>query len=55
MEYSQAINERQTLTVSVVIFSAPSGERFRIEKWNSTEKEISGESHPSVWDGGDLV
>lgn len=55
VEYSQAINERQTLAVSVVFFSAPSGERFRIEKWNSTEKEISGESHPSVWDGGDLV
>ncbi|MBS6586250.1 MAG: hypothetical protein KH345_08850 [Eubacterium sp.] len=55
VEYSQAINERQTLAVSVVFFSAPSGERFRIEKWNSTEKEISGESHPSVWDGEDLV
>ena len=55
VEYSQAINERQTLAVSVMFFSAPSGERFRIEKWNSTEKEISGESHPSVWDGEDLV
>ena len=55
VDYSQKINERQTLAVSVVFYSAPAGERFKILKWNSTEQEISGESHPSVWDGGDLV
>lgn len=55
VDYTQKINERQTLAVSIVFYSAPAEERFSITKWNSTEAEISGESHPSVWDGGDLI
>lgn len=55
VDYSQEINERQTLAVSVVFFSAPGEERFDILRWSAVEAEIDSESHPSVWDGGDLV
>lgn len=55
VEFSQEINERQTLAVSVLFYSAPEEERFKIEKWKNTEAEFSRESHPSVWDGGDPV
>lgn len=55
VDYSQPINDRQTLAVSVVFFSAPGEERYDILKWSAVEAEIDGGSHPSVWDGGELV
>jgi len=55
VDYSQPINDRQTLAVSVVFFSAPVDEHYDIIKWSAVEAEVGGDSHPSVWDGGDLV
>lgn len=55
VEYSIEMNGRQSLAVSVVFFSAPAGDRFDITGWSCTENNAIEDSHPSVWDGGDLV
>lgn len=55
VDYSAEINERQTLSVSVMFYSNPAGNRYDILKWKSGTENIEQDSHPSVWDGGDLV
>ena len=54
-DYSVEMNARQTLTVSVLFYGVTSDVRYDILEWRTAEAEISGESHPSVWNGGDLV
>ncbi len=55
VDYSVVINDRQQLSVSVVFFSSPAGERYRILRWQSGTEADQEESSPAVWDGSDLV
>ncbi len=54
-DYSVRINDRQTLSVSVVFYSAYTEERYAILLWQSGTDDNLEESRPSVWDGSDLV
>ncbi len=53
-DYSVEINERQMLSASVIFYSDPAEERYRIISWKNTSEEIPTDDHQSVWDGGDL-
>lgn len=54
-DYSVSINERQSLSVSVVFYRAAADARYRILSWRSDSSgSISGDDHPSVWDGEEL-
>lgn len=55
VDYSVGINERQVLSVSVMFYSGPADSRYDILRWQSSTEDIEQDSHPSVWDGGDLV
>lgn len=54
-DYSLEINDRQSLSVSVLFYRTVTDNRYKIISWQSTSEEISGDNHQSVWDGGELV
>ena len=55
VDYSVEINDRQSLAVSVLFYSAPSAGRYDILGWQSITSDTSDDSHQNVWDGGDLA
>ena len=54
-DYSVRINDRQHLSVSAVFLRNAGEKRYEILLWQSVTDETSGDSHPSVWDGSELV
>ncbi len=55
-DYSVKINERQSLSVSVVFYRTVLNERYRILSWRSVSSgSVSGDDHPAVWDGEDII
>lgn len=54
VDYSVELNDRQRLSVSVLFRSAYNEYRYEILSWKTTTEETAGESHPNIWDGGDI-
>lgn len=52
-EYSEPINERQTLFVSVTFYDdfAQNGERCQINRWQSGTQSDEADDRLNVWDG----
>ncbi len=54
-DYSVEINDRQSLAVSVLFYSATTDRRYDILSWQNITNDTSDDSHQNVWDGGDLA
>lgn len=53
-DYSVEMTGNQSLSVSVLFYSRPDGERYEILRWQALTQDADGDSHQNVWDGGDL-
>lgn len=54
VSYSVEMNDRQRLSVSVLFYTSVGGHRYEILSWKTTTDEHTADSHPNVWDGGEL-
>ena len=54
VNYSVEMNDRRRLSVSVLFFTSVGEYRYEILSWKTTTDENPADSHPNVWDGGDI-
>lgn len=54
VEFTAPVNDRVSLSVSVLFRSAWSEKRYEILGWKTTTTDISDDSRPNVWNGGEL-